>query len=246
MPLSTPGSAEADRTKLLPFYLVIDASWSMDGERLDEANNYLPVLTDALLADPIVNDKARFALLDFADEANVVLPLCDLTQQDQLPVLTARGGTSYAAAFRLLHRQIETDVQLLRNDGFAVYRPAVFFISDGQPNDREAEWRQAFRELTDYDPETGIGNKWFPNVVPFGVAEADLSTMKALIHPPKRSKAFMQASGAKPQEALAQIAEILIATTLNSGEAGGLRLPDADAMPQGIESHSGYEEDLLS
>lgn len=245
--MSTASAANEgdDTTKILPFYLVIDASYSMEGERLDEANNYLPVLTDALLENPIVNDKARFSLIDFANDARVVLPMCDLTKQTELPVLTARGGTSYAAAFKLLRDQIDVDVQLLKDDGFAVFRPAVFFISDGQPTDEHGVWKQAFREITEYLSETGEGNKNYPNVVPFGVDEADLDTMKQLIHPPKRSKAFMQASGATPQEALAEIAEILIATTLESGHKGGLRLPDAGDTPEGIEIHDAYEEDLI-
>jgi uncharacterized protein YegL len=48
-----------------------------------------------------------------------------------------RGGTSYAAAFRMMRKQIEHDVVQLKGDNYSVHRPAMFFLSDGGPDRRD-------------------------------------------------------------------------------------------------------------
>src|SRR5689334_20144637 len=143
-----------EKAKLLPFYLVIDVSWSMDGQNLDEAYKIVPALLEALEQNPILGDKVRFGVIDFSDDARVQLPLCDLLATSHIPGLVARGGTSFAAAFRLLRQQIEQDVAQLKGDNYAVHRPAVFFLSDGAPTDEDHEWRSAFTDLTQYDKQT--------------------------------------------------------------------------------------------
>jgi uncharacterized protein YegL len=84
--------------KLLPFYVVVDVSFSMSGDRIDAANTILPEIADALSLDPILSDKVRIALLAFSGEADVRLPLCDVLDPNlTLPSLAVRrGGTSYA------------------------------------------------------------------------------------------------------------------------------------------------------
>ena len=78
--------------KLLPFYLVVDVSISMSGRKLDSANRMLPSIVDALAKNPILSDKVRFGIIDFSDDAQVRLPLCDLLDPTvQLPGLFDPG-----------------------------------------------------------------------------------------------------------------------------------------------------------
>ena len=69
--------------------------------------------------------------------------------------MVARGGTSFAAALTLLRSEIAANIKQLKADGFVVHRPAVFFISDGEPTDRTDVWQTAFRELIS-DPVAAI------------------------------------------------------------------------------------------
>lgn len=249
-----PDAPTPDRAQLLPFYLVIDVSYSMvqDG-KLDTANKIVPELTDALAKNPIISDKVRFGMVDFSDDARVLLPLCDLLEQDHLPGLSARGGTSYAAAFRALRTQIEDDVQQLKADGFRVHRPAVFFLSDGEPTDPTHDWQQAFRELTEYDPGSGAGFRMYPNVIPFGVADANPKIMQSLIHPSTGTKAmkmYLMDEGFSPADAIRSMAEILISSVLQSGATmaqggSGVRLPDDDDLPAGVKGFAADDEDFL-
>lgn len=237
-----------DQLKLLPCYLVCDVSASMESNgAMEAANQILPDLVVALENDPIICDKVRFSVIDFSDDATLVLPLCDLLSQQSLPQLRSRGGTSYRAAFDFLRMQIEQDVNQLKGDMYQVHRPAVFFLSDGAPTDQEDEWRNAFANLTHYDKQSGAGFRMYPNIIPFGVAEADPGIMKELIHPkaPKERamKMFLADERQSVGEAVSKMAKMLVQSVLKSGAGvagggGGIVLPEDDDLPEGIESVS--------
>lgn len=243
-----------DKAKLLPFYVVIDVSWSMDGDNLRAASDIMPRIVDVLAQNPILADKVRFGLIDFSDTAQVLLPLCDVLDPNLvLPGLAVRGGTSYAAAFRALRKQIEQDVHQLKADNFSVHRPAVFFLSDGAPTDEETEWRAAFAELTEYDRQSRTGFAMYPNVIPFGVDNADPRIMQQLIHPAggaKQMRMFLMNKENNPAAAIQAMAEIMISSVLSSGMsvaggASGIMLPDPGQLPAGVSSYTTDDEDFL-
>lgn len=221
--------------KLLPFYLVIDVSVSMEGSKLQSANNIMPTIVDALAENPILSDKVRFGLIDFSDDAQVRLPLCDLLDPNlTLPALSVRGATSYAAAFTTLRHEIDANIAQLKADQYVVHRPAVWFISDGAPTDRASDWQRAFTELTTA--------KAYPNLIPCGVDQADLKVMGSLIHPSSGSKKmalYMMEPNHDPAKAITGMAEILISSMIHSGYslAGGNTgtiLPPKSSLPPGI------------
>jgi hypothetical protein len=143
-------ATEDNRTLVLAFYVVVDVSQSMEySKAITSANEILPKVADAIDSSPMLADIVRFGAMDFSDDARVVLRLGDLRNVSTLPTFAARGRTSYAAAFRLLRKEIERDVVQLRSDDFRVYRPVVFMITDGEPTDYDDELKAAYAELTD-------------------------------------------------------------------------------------------------
>jgi uncharacterized protein YegL len=232
--------------KLLPFYVVTDVSFSMSGDKIKKVNNILPSIVDALSENPILSDKVRIGLIDFSDDARVQLRLCDVLEPTlTLPTLGVRGGTSYAAAFRLLRTEIADNVKQLKVDGYLVHRPAVFFLSDGEPTDREAEWRSAFTDLT--------GDKAYPNIIPFGVDGANGKTMQALIHPSsgeKQMKMYLMDDGSDAAQAITGAAEIMINSVIQSGHSisqgqSGIKLPDDDDLPTGLTPYKADDDDFI-
>lgn len=236
---------EVAKAKILPMYVVVDVSWSMSADgKIDAANGIIPSLQAALIENPTLSDLVRFALIDFSDDATVRLPLCDLSMARGAPVLSIRGGTSYAAAFRLLQKEIESNVQTLKGDQFAVHRPAVFFISDGEPTDDDGVWRRAFSSLTSYDKVTKSGFPYFPNFIPFGVGnDVRKDLMQQLIFPTDRSKAYFTKDGANPGEALRQMTEVLVMSTMLSGASVGANGPSF-LLPEDSEDLGDLIEDL--
>jgi uncharacterized protein YegL len=233
-------ATEDNRILVLAFYVVVDVSQSMEmNQGLEAANELLPQVADAIDGAPMLADLVRFGAIDFSDDARVVLRLSDLRSVPVLPTFTARGRTSYAAAFRLLRQEIERDVAHLRGDNFRVHRPAVFFITDGVPtDDNEDELRESFEQLT----EPSFAAR--PNVLLFGVGDAAKEDLDKWVFPksggrPMRS--YLAREGVRPKAAIEQVTSALIASIIASASsvssaasAGGFIPPDDDDLDDWI------------
>jgi hypothetical protein len=232
------GSARGDDSLLvLPFYLVVDVSYSMYGEPIAAVNQILPEVIDTVEQSPTLGDLVRFGVIDFSDHARVVLPLTDLRDVTAIPTLEVRGGTSYAAAFRLLKQEIERDLATLKSGSYRVYRPAVFFMTDGQPTDSDEAVSAAFGELI------SPSFRARPNILPFGVSD---SVSKQALDPwvfprpgstGKAMRSFIYTGEGGAAEAIPQFTEILVSSVVASansvtttGTAGGFVLPDDEDL----------------
>ncbi|MFJ5937950.1 VWA domain-containing protein [Streptomyces sp. NPDC093071] len=189
--------------QILPFYLLCDESGSMAGSNVDALNEALPKLHDEISTNPTVADKTRFCLIGFSTEANVLQPLVDLSDIDEVPALAAGGLTSFGNAFRTLLRCIETDVAALKAEGHEVYRPVAFFMSDGVPTDDD--WQQAYDELTK--------SRYCPKIIAFGVGDAEKSTIAHVAN----FRAFIQQDqNVSPAAALREFASSLTKSIVRS------------------------------
>lgn len=232
-------ATEDNRTLVLAFYVVVDVSQSMEVTgAIYSANEILPKVADAIDSSPMLADIVRFGAIDFSDDARVVLRLGDLRNVPTLPKFTARGRTSYAAAFRLLRQEIEKDVAQLRSDNFRVYRPAVFIITDGEPTDDDHELKTAYEELT--DPRFQAR----PNILLFGVGNATKEALDPWVFPKtgnKSMRSYVARAGADPKTAITRAAEALLgsivasaASVSEAGESGGFVPPDDEDLDDWI------------
>ncbi len=206
---TTHAEHDEEGALILPFYAVCDESASMSGEPIDAINTALSELHQEIRYQPVVAEKARFSLIGFSTSAHVILPISDLSKVDTMDGVSADGSTSYGSAFTLLRQTIEQDVNMLKADGCKVYRPAVFFMSDGQPTD--SDWEKALAALVDES------FPYRPNIVAFGVAGADAS----IIGKVATLKAFMMDQGTHPAVALREYAKTLTNSIVMSGSQGG-------------------------
>lgn len=210
--------------QILPFYLVCDESSSMSGPPIQAINDSLPDLHSEIASNPVVADKTRFSLIGFNHQAQVLLALTDLSTVASVPALNANGGTDYSTAFNLLYDTIVKDVAALKADGHQVYRPAVFFLSDGQPND---DWSAAYQRVT------APGFVQRPNILAFGFGTADQATIQQVA----TVKAFIADGTLGPAAALKEFAQSLIRSIVNSGTQtaanpnGGASLAMPDTVP---------------
>ncbi|MEV5811342.1 vWA domain-containing protein [Streptomyces mutabilis] len=210
--------------QLLPFYMVCDESGSMAGGGVDAINSALPDLHHEISTNPSVADKTRFALVGFSTQASVLQPLADLSELTQLPSLSAGGVTSFGAAFRLLKETIEKDVTSLKADGHDVYRPVVFFLSDGIPTDEG--WRTELKELNAF--------RYAPKIIAFGISDADAATITEVAN----FKAFLQQNDCiSPAVALREFASSLTrsivssATSMSAQGGEGFQLQVDEQVP---------------
>ncbi|MPZ80022.1 MAG: hypothetical protein GEV28_06320 [Actinophytocola sp.] len=191
--------------QILPFYVVCDQSYSM-ADHLDALNDGLADLHNAVGTDPVVADKTRFCLIGFSGTAEILQPLCRLSDVVSLVGLTTQAATSFGAVFTLLRETIERDVDMLKADAHRVYRPAVFFLSDGHPTD-PTSWQAAYERLVD------PGWSARPNIISFGIGDADAPTIGRI----GTFQAYMSQGGVSPAAALHTFARALTMSVVSSG-----------------------------
>jgi uncharacterized protein YegL len=160
---------------------------------------------------PLIGKKVRFGIVTFADTAQTRLELSELTEDLILPTLAPRGrGTSYASALEALRTIIPADIALLKGSGYQVHRPTVFFLSDGQPTEKEARWRERLDGLRD------PAFRERPNILAFGVGDADPAVIAQVATSP--SYAFMMAEGVSTAGAIAEFAASMLNSMVSSAE----------------------------
>jgi uncharacterized protein YegL len=196
---------------VMPFYLVCDVSQSMTAS-MPALNQSLRALWQAIVNEPVVDDVARICIMTFSDAARVVVPLGRITDTD-VPTLRVEFGTNYGAAFRELAHTIACDIRALKSQGYRVYRPCAFFLTDGMPLDED--WEQTFWSTLTYDLPTGQGMKGHPIFVPFGFDQVQPSILARLAYPAGRGK-WHFAQDASPALAIKGLLDVIMKTVVNS------------------------------
>lgn len=195
---------------LLPVYIAADESGSM-GPHLAELNQGLASLHQALRGDPMVAAKVRLTVLGFSGKVAVRLPLADVRDLAEMPKIKVGGTTSYLAAFDDLLQRIPRDVQSLKREGYEVHRPAVFFLTDGQP-DLGQDWRASHARLTDRSATPGA-----PNIIACGVGQAHAPTIVDVAT--TTEFAFIAVRGADIGQAITEFFMRLTASVIHSGQS---------------------------
>lgn len=208
---------------ILPVYFVADESGSM-GRNIDELNAGLASLHDALQRESFAAAKVRFSVIGFSDTAFTYLEPADLRVLHAMPTLTAQSLTSYASAFDQLTYRITVDVPAFKAQGYTVHRPAVFFLTDGQPNGSE-DWRAARAQL--------LSQPAAPNILAFGIGDADAATVTEVATKPHF--AFVAARGTDTGAAISEFITSLTQSVISSGQAAAAGTPELQfERPEGF------------
>jgi uncharacterized protein YegL len=197
----------------LPVYLVVDTSASLRDE-IGSLNEAVAGFFRSLAHDPTLDDMVRLCLIEFSSESTTLVPLSDPTTVSTVPTLIAGGTTNYSAAFNLVRQEILADVAELKHQGFRVFRPLMFFLSDGVPTD--PSWLTALDALR--SPEF----RQRPTIVAVGFGSADPAIIGEIGS--GRGGAFMISDAISIREAIGSIGSalptMLAATVLSSRSPG--------------------------
>jgi len=163
----------SDKHYILPIYLVLDSSSSMlEDDRFRLALNFVPKIFSAMIDSATLSEQVRVEIITFDEGARVNLPLGGLNELEEWlinnkkhPIIPDCPRTFYGKAFEKLKSEIQLCVRQIKNTERKIYRPVVFFITDGRPNDEWAERELAFTQLTSKNFE------YRPNIVCVGVGE---------------------------------------------------------------------------
>lgn len=202
---------------VMPFYLLCDASGSMIRD-MRAVNEGVRKLWGAILTEPVVYEVAQICVMSFSQTVRVAAPMGQVSIESipELSVHMDEGGTYYGAAFTGLADAIRQDVATLRAQGYKVFRPCAFFLTDGEPGD--ADWSKTFTAELTYDRATRTGMKQHPIFVPFGFREAREDVLRQLAYPRDRGT-WYHARTSDVTSALNGILDIIMNTVINSANS---------------------------
>jgi uncharacterized protein YegL len=118
----------------VPCVLVVDTSASMQGVKIDELNKGLKFYKEELLADPLASKRVEVAIVTFGGRVTRLLEFSTAANFNP-PKLQVIGGTPMGEAITVTLDMIEERKNSYRTHGIAYYRPWIFLITDGEPND---------------------------------------------------------------------------------------------------------------
>jgi uncharacterized protein YegL len=197
-------------SQVLPFYIVCDESDLMEPiGGIAAMNQALPDIHAEIASDPLVSNICRIGLITFAETADELMQLTNLSDVVAMPGLQARGPCKYGPVFTLLREIIHRDVEDLKFYGAEVFRPAVFFLTAGEPTD-DLDWEDSYRSLMDK-----ATFRQYPNIIAFGVHGASASTIGKI----GTVGAFIGGNGVAPADSLSEIMRSLTRSVTYSGPA---------------------------
>ncbi|MEU8007718.1 VWA domain-containing protein [Catellatospora sp. NPDC049111] len=214
---------DAEGQVIMPFYVLCDVSGSMAGD-LDQLAKGLDELHRGLLAEPLINDLVMMSVITFNDSARTLVPLA-APEDIVLPQLPAAAGlTNYSAAFQEFRRVFDADRARLKAVGHRVYRPCVYFLTDGEPTDHN--YLQTYESLL-----TSRNNPAYPYLCVFGFRDATEATVRGLAHadaggPHKRGRWFLAGQGHSVRETLASLVEVIGNSILQSAQSAMSGVPE--------------------
>ena len=154
----------------MPFYLICDVSLSMRFE-MEALHAGVTRLWEAIVRSPVLDDGTRVCIMTFSDDVKIPVPLTRMTDYRQgLPEFECEQLTDYGEVFRVLSSEMARDYIDLKRLRYEVYRPCVYFLTGGEPNDWD--WYETFLETMTEDPLYDLGMPEPPVFVPFGFRDA--------------------------------------------------------------------------
>lgn len=163
-----------------PVVLLLDTSYSMQGEPIAALNAGIQILRDELMGDAVAAKRVEIAIVTFG-------PVTELSgfvgaESFVAPTLEAGNDTPMGAAIEAGIALLDDRKQQYKDNGVGFYRPWLMLITDGSPTD---DWQAAAQRV-----HQGEKDKKF-SFYAIAVQEADLDTLNR-IAPPTRPPLSLQ------------------------------------------------------
>ena len=150
MPVGMPEFVE-NPTNRCPVVLLLDTSASMSGQPIQELNQGLSTFLEDVCQDEQASLSVELALVTFGGSPTLIN---DFQTVDELvpPKLSAGGNTPMGEAIDYALDLLEKRKINYKDNNIGYYRPWLFLITDGAPND-EARCLEAGQRLQQAESE---------------------------------------------------------------------------------------------
>ncbi|MFE1287088.1 hypothetical protein [Streptomyces sp. NPDC058751] len=212
---SAPAPAVAPPSGLIPVYVVLDTSQAA-ADCVTDLGNALRSVQTLLANSPDVAAAIRLSVITYADGADVVLPLTEVSWRTGVPGLSTSPGCRYQPVLRRLLDLVPLETERLKEQVPRVLRPVVFFLAVGQAED-DTEWPVAHADL--------MAHKYFPHIVACGIGTDRDRVVQRLASRPELGVVAVE--DADLAQSAVQFSVLLQQTLLHLGRsaiAGGMEL----------------------
>jgi uncharacterized protein YegL len=204
--------------------MVLDVSWSMV-DVLGEVQTSLTQMAEQMRLDPATANLAHLGVVSFADDARTELKLVRIADSETVfPALRPRGsGTNFHAglseALRFYRDQLPALAKAEDGTKRKIYRPTIYFVSDGQPN-TGLDWRPVLHEIRT--------RSWRPSIFAFGFGDADRAVIKEIAD---EGLAYFAADGKRPHEVFQSILHVIFRSMVSQVGQSQVALQNPTAPP---------------
>lgn len=158
--------------------LVLDTSYSMSGEPINELNKGLKSFIQQLKTKAGTRDTVELSIITFDSQVECILEpaLYDDIQINSSYDLKVRGSTKLVDGVRAAIKKAEDRKQWYKNNGLSYYRPWILLMTDGLP-DPGQDIDGLAQEI-----QSGHRKQKFA-FLPMGVEGADEATLRQISSP---------------------------------------------------------------
>lgn len=153
----------------VPCCLILDISGSMDGAAINQLNAGLQRFKSDLDSDPLAIKRVEIMIVTFGERVDI---RTDFQTVDHFspPVLSAAGLTPMGQAVSMAMEKMGLRKEEYKKYGVSYYRPWLFLITDGEPND--PGWEDVARRAKDEDAKKSFA------MFCVGVQGANMETLR--------------------------------------------------------------------
>lgn len=160
-----------------PCVLLLDTSGSMEGPPLNALNEGMRAFKHDLMRDTLASRRVELAVMTFDDTVNLVQNFVTADRFEP-PTFTAGGHTCMGTAILQALTLVKARKESYRKNGITYYRPWIFMITDGEPDEDESFVAQVSSRLHQEEQES--------KVVFFavGVENANMDRLREIVYRP--------------------------------------------------------------
>lgn len=135
----------ANRHRRTPCVLLLDRSYSMDGEKIRRLNTGFDAFRQDILRNPVAAQSVDLCIISFGP---VKLERdFNTLREDETLQLKASGATPMAQALELAMLKVTERKQSYQQQGISYYRPWIFLLTDGEPTDDNGYGSEGYKSL---------------------------------------------------------------------------------------------------
>ena len=135
-----------NRYRRTPCILLLDTSYSMNGQKISDLNSGLQQFFAEVKAHPVASQSVDTCIIGFGP-VRIIRDFHTSSELPEVPKIEALGTTPLTEALELSMLLVEKRKELYRNTGVQYFRPWIWLLTDGIPTDECGNFSEDYKRL---------------------------------------------------------------------------------------------------